>query len=565
MTEIVISLSIMFVTAGVLLLVANHFGLSPVPFYIIAGVLVSPFIAQQNLIELAQWGIAFLVFVFGIRTDIGDIQAVFRDAEVAAFVQIAVVGATAFVIGYGFSTGFGFAYPLRNAIYFSAAATLSSTIVGSGALERDILDNLVHGRLASSIHFFDDIVAIGVILILSAELLTDPQQITSKIGYGVLFLLTGLVLYRHGYPLLIRAAEGFDELVLMGSISILIAFIAAAEAVGISIVVGAFAAGLAIRSEGAEAIGVQNGIESIRDFFVAIFFVTVGALVQLPTVEVVLIAGTLLLLVLLVNPLILMVTFIYEGYDTRTSTLASLSLNQVSELTLIIAIQALLLGTISDQLFDAIILSAAVTMILTVMTKRHEEVIYEVFVRKLFGSWQAQHLNKHSHVEESLSDHVVVVGYGRQGRHIVQTLDELGEPYVVVENDPILRDDLRTDCENYLFGDVMAAYTMDWANLSDARLVISTVDHEPVSEALLTHRTDADVILRAESSREARKLLDAGAMYVNVPSVLASDQLIENVGRVIKDETVILSLKREHLDTLKQFEEHGFATRFNRG
>ena len=562
MTDIILALSVMFVTAGALLLVANHFGLSPVPFYIIAGVLAGPVIAQQDLIELAQWGIAFLVFVFGIRTDIGDVQSVLRDAEVAAFVQIAVVGLVAFGVGYGFSILFEFQYPVRNAIYFSAAATLSSTIVGAGALERDILDNLVHGRLASSIHFFDDMVAIGAILILSAEVLTDSTQITSNIGYGVLFLLAGLVLYRHGYPLLIRVSGGFDELVLMGSISILIAFLAAAEAIGISIVVGAFAAGIAIRSEGAEAIGVQNGIQSIRDFFVAIFFVTVGALVQLPTIEVLILSITLLVLVLLVNPLILTITFIYEGYDTRTSFLASWSLNQVSELALIIAIQAWLLETIADQLFDAIILAAALTMIITVVTKRHEQFVYKRFIAPLFGKWQAQHVDEYSEVDDGLSDHVVLVGYGRQGRQITQKLNELGQPYVAVENDPVLWDDLRTECENYVFGDAMAAYTMDRANVSEASLVLSTVDYMPLSELLLELETGADLLLRADSSREAVKLLDSGALFVNVPSVLASDQLVENIERVLSDEQERRALKNEHLAMLTKFERRGLATRF---
>ncbi len=562
MTDIILALSAMFVTAGVLLLVANHFGLSPIPFYIIAGLLVGPFIALQDLVELAQWGIAFLVFVFGIRIDLHDVQAVFRDAEVAAFVQIAVVGVFGLLVGYGFSTVYGFEYPIRNAIYFSAAATFSSTLVGAGALERDILDNLVHGRLASSIHFFDDMVAIGAILILSAAVLTDVQLITSNIGFGVLFLLAGLIFYRHGYPLLIRAAEGFDELILMGSISILIAFIAAAEAVGISIVIGAFAAGIAVRSEGAEAIGVQNGIESIRDFFVAIFFVTVGALVQLPTLEVVLIACALLVLVLLVNPLILTVTFIFEGYDPRTSFLAGLSLNQVSELSLIIAIQAFLLGTIADRLFDAIILTAAVTMILTVVTKRHEETIYTSYISQLFGRWQAQYVDEHSQVEDGISEHVVLVGYGRQGRQLTRLLDDLGKPCVVVENDPVLWDDLRTQCKNYVFGDAMALYTMERANVSGATLVISTVDHGPVSTSLLDLETDADLILRANSSRKAMELLDAGATFVTVPSVLASDQLVENVKRLVEDEHEVVTLQNEHLDALSTLERHGFATRF---
>ena len=558
MTDFVIALSVVFVSAGLLLLVANRLGFSPVPFYIIAGLVTGRFVAQAALVELALWGIAFLVFVFGLRVDLGDLRSVLRDGEAAAFTQLIVVAPMAFVVGYTFAGLFGFEEPFRNALYFAAAATLSSTLVGARILEEEIRNNLVYGRLASSIHFFDDVVAVGVLLVLSAEVLTDAQLVTSKIGYGVLFLLAGLLIHRHGYPLLMRAAEGVDELILMGSISILIAFLAAAEAVGISIVIGAFAAGLAVRGEGAESLGVRNGIESIKDFFAAIFFVTVGALVAVPTVGALLLAGALVALVVVLNPLVHTLAFVYEGYDGRTAFLAGSSLNQVSELSLVVAIQALLLGTIADVLFDAIILAAAVTMILSTVTGRYENAFYAAVVRPLFGE-RTEHIDEHSAVDPGLSGHVVVVGYGRHGRRIVAELEDLDRPYVVVENDPARFEDLQADCRNHVFGDAMASYPMELSRASAASLVISTADYRPLSEALLELDTEGDLILRADTSPAARELLDAGATFVTVPSVLASDQLVENVERVLGDERAVVDLEREHRAFLEELELAGLT------
>ncbi|WP_255190615.1 cation:proton antiporter [Natronobeatus ordinarius] len=564
MADLVIALAAIFVSAGVLLLVANHFGLSPVPFYIIAGLITGTLgFAQADIVELAQWGIAFLVFVFGIQVNFGDLQSVLRDGETAAVTQLVVVAPIAFGVGFLFGELYGFDAPVRNAIYFAAAATLSSTIVGAGLLKEEIRDNLVHGRLASSIHFFDDLVAIALVLILSVEVFT-AEAVTSSIGYGVLFLAAALLIYRHGYPLLIRLAEGFEELILMGSISILIAFIAAAELVGISIVVGAFAAGIAVRSEGAEALGVRNGIESIKDFFVAIFFVTIGALVSIPTVETFVVAAVLIGLVLFVNPFVLLLAFTYEGYDSRTAFLASSNLNQVSEFALVIAIQAWLLGTITDTVFEAIILAAAVTMILTSFAREFKEVIYESVVQRLVGERQTRKIDERSYVPEGLDDHVVVLGYGRQGRRIVETLERLDQPYVVMDNDPVLWDDMRAECRHYVFGDAMSQYPWENARADSARLIISTVDHRPVSETVLDLETDADVILRCRSSREASELLDAGATYVNVPNVLASDQLVDTIEAVFDDETSKAQIKRDHLDRLVTLERYGFTTRFDR-
>lgn len=562
MTDFVIALAAVFVTAGALLLVANQFGFPVVPFYIVSGVIVGLVVGQPALVEMALWGIAFLVFVFGIRVDIGDLQSVLRDGEIAAFTQLIVVAPVAIGIGYLLGDLFGFEEPFRNALYFGAAATLSSTLVGSQILEEEIRTGLAYGRLASAIHFFDDVVALGAVLVLSAEVITDPQLVTSKIGFGVLFVLAGLLIYRHGYPALVRAADGDDELVLMGSISILIAFLAAAEAADVSIVVAAFAAGLAVRSEGIESLSVRNGIESIKDFFAAIFFVTLGALVSVPTGEILLLAVVLTVLVVAVNPLVHAVAFVLEGYDGRTAFLAASNLNQVSELSLVIAIQAWLLGTIATPLFEAIVLAGAATMLLSAVSRRYEHLFYDAMLSNILEG-QTRYIDTHSSVEDGLTDHVVVIGYGRQGRRVVETLEDLDVPYVVLENDPTVREDLRANCRNFVFGDAMASYPMTLAGAEHARLVVSTVDYRPVSEAVLEVDTDAEVVLRADQSSVARELLDAGATFVAVPDVLASDQLVENVERVLGDEREAASLEAEHRVFLESMDRLEIERRFS--
>ena len=563
MSEFILALAAVFISAGALLIVANQLGLPPVPFYILAGIIAGAFIDQPALIELSLWGVAFLVFVFGTQVDLADIQSVLRDGEIAAVTQLIVVAPIAFGVGYVLGITVGFEDPIRNALYFAAAATLSSTLVGAKILQEEIRNNLVHGRLASSIHFFDDIVAIGALLVLSAEVLTDDVLITSKIGYGVLFLLAGLLIYRHGYPLLVRVAGGVDELVLMGSISLLIVFLAAAEYVGISIVVGAFAAGLSVRTDDVASIGVKNGIESIKDFFAAIFFVTVGALVTFPTFEVLGFAGILIILVVVVNPIIHTTAFILEGYDGRTGFLAGSSLNQISELAIVIAIQAWLLETIAPALFEAIILAAAVTMIFSALAGRYEQRVYDVALHPILGRRRG-YLDERSHVKEGISDHVVIIGYGRQGHRLVRSLEDNEIPYVVIENDPAIRDDLEAECANYVFGDAMARYPLELTGIERARLVVSTVDHLPVSRSLLELGLSTDIILRADSSPAAQELFDEGATFVVVPNILAIEQLLHQLERVLGDESEIEQIEAEHRKYLKLIEFAGLERRLER-
>ncbi|ADD03782.1 Kef-type transport system (probable substrate potassium) [Natrialba magadii ATCC 43099] len=559
MTDLITSLAIVFIAAGLFLLIANQLSLSPVPFYLLAGFVIGAgeLVAQDQLLDLAQWGIAFLVFTFGYRFDFSSVQGVLRDAETAAGTQLIVVGPIAFVV----ATLFGFG--TENAVYFAIAATLSSTMVGSEVLEQEIRNNLVHGRLASSVHFFDDLLAIGLIVILSADQYTTTL-VTSQIGFAVLLLLASMLVYRHGFPWLVRLAGDSDELVMMGSISILIAFLAGAELAGLSAVVGAFAAGIAIRSDDVSSLGVRNGIASIRDFFVAIFFVTLGSLVTIPSFDVFVIGATLTALVLFVNPLVMTLAFVFEGYDVRTAFLSSSSLNQVSELSLVIVIEALLLGAISETLFEGIILAAAATMILTSVVRRYEEPVYRSIVERVVAGRQTRKIDDRSDVSEGLTNHIVIVGYGRQGRRLVETCERRDIDYVVIENDPVLWDDMQTECRNYVFGDALSVYPWEKAAVEDASLVVSTIDHSLVSEAVLDIDTDADVILRAGTSAEARELLDDGATYVSVPNVLAGDQLDEIVDAVEADDIDADAIRQQHLEMFETLERYGFASRNER-
>ena len=551
MSELLAALSVVFVAAGVFLLVANQLRLPSVPFLILAGLVAGLFIDEEVTLDLAQYGIAFLVFTFGARLDFSTVENVLRDGEVAALSQFVVTG------GLGLGAGILLGFDVRSAVYLGVATALSSTIIGTGLLQPEIRENLVHGRLAEAIHFVQDVFAIVLLLMLSTEVFT-VDAVALKLGYGVMLFAAAIVINRYVYDLMSRFAEGSDELLLVGSIAVLVGFLAAAELLGVSIAVGAFAAGLAITRDTSQNLGVLNGLESIKDFFVAVFFVTLGALVTIPQDVTLLTTGVLILLTAVVKPAVTTAVLLFEGYEARSATLASLSLDQVSEFALIIAIQAFLVGTLSQGLFEAIILAAAVTMITSSLTRRNDERIYRLLDRTGLLPDQHEQTDAQSSVPDDLTDHVVIVGYGRQGRRLVAACETTDAPYVVIENDPSMLDPLSDSCEAYVFGDAMESYPWSKASVTDARLVVSTVDQGRVSEHILSLDTDADIVLRAATATEATELLDAGATYVNVPDLLASDRLVEHVEALATGETTPEGLRRRHLDELDDLRATGF-------
>jgi len=543
MADLLTTVSVLFIVAGPFLLVANRFKLPTVPLLIVAGLFSGIFVQEELTLELAQYGIALLVFWFGVKTELDSVRTVLKDSEVATLAQIVVVGSLG--IGLGLVLGI----PFQESIYLGIAAALSSTIVGAFLLQKEMQRNVVRGRLGESIHFVQDLIAVILLLVLGAGTF-ELDPIATQLGYGVLFLIGAAFVNRYIFDLLGRLAGGSSELMIVGAVSILVLFIGAARLTEVSIIVGAFAAGLAIRHDRERHLDLFNGIESIKDFFVAIFFLTIGALVALPTPETLLLAAGLVVLTAVVKPAVTTVVLIYQGYEARSATLTSLGIDQVSEFSLIIAIQALLLGALGQTVFDAIILAAAMTMITSSLSQRFDERIYQVLADRNLIVGRHSKIDASSRVPEGMAGHVIVVGYGRQGRKLVRACRSLDQACVVVENDPEVRQIVREECEAFVFGDAMDRYTWEKAQAGSAKLILSTVPYDPISKRILELGVDADVVLNATEVDTALDLMEEGALYVVVSDLLAGEQLVTYTQAIISGEMTPEELRSQQMAAL---------------
>lgn len=530
MSDLLTAVAILFLVAGPFLLIANHFDLPTVPFLIVAGVFAGPFVDPDLTLELAQYGIALLVFTFGLGIQLTAVRTVLADSEIAAMGQILVVGS----LGLGFGVVLGL--PVQEALFLGIAAALSSTIVGTALLQTEIRNELVRGRLTESIQFVQDILAILFLLVMGAGAVA-VEPIATQLGLGVMLLLAAIAVNRYVFDRLGKLAGGSDELMIIAVVSLLVVFVGLATAVEVSIVVGAFAAGLAVRHDPGQYLGLFNALDSIRDFFVAIFFVTVGAIVAFPTLEKLVLAAGLVVLTAIVKPAVTTLILIYKGYEARSSFLAAFTLDQVSEFALIIAIQALILDLVTQLTFDAIIFAAAVTMVTSSLTQQYGEQIYRWIAERGLVSGRHGKIDEWSDVPDDITDHVIIIGYGTQGRRLVSVCEEIDQPYVVVENDPTLQDVANVECAAVAFGDAMERYTWEKANVEYAELIVSTVDSDSVSDRLIEFDFQADLILTAGSADRALELFEAGALYVITQDLLASERLVEFILEIVDRET----------------------------
>lgn len=530
-----------FVVSSVVLFLFDRFSHPALPAYIVAGIAIGGFFPAEEMISFTQIGLSFLVFVFGVKLDPERLSLVAKDSIKTTLFQVTAVAA----LGLALSSLLGFS--AFETLIFILATTLSSTLVGLDLLEDEIDLNLAHGRLAESIHLTQDLIAIIFLMLIGISAFT-VDTVAQSLFQGISILGAAILFRRYIMDFAASLTESSRELMMMLSITVLAGFISIAQYFNTSIAIGSFAAGLAVSKYpyGSEILDTTG---SLKDFFSAIFFVSLGALLSVPTGEIIVISSVMILLTVFFKPYTVTASLISLGQNERTSYLTGFSIDQVSEFSLIITIQVYLAGLISETLFQSVIITATVSMMISSYTAKHGEKLYR-FLSKFEPVPSTADEDELSH---DIEDHVIIVGYDTQGRRIVEKLIEEDTEFVVVENDPEKISDLEEKQENFVYGDVMNQKTWEKASAHDASLILSTVPLEKISNKILELKTYADIILRAETVEEAQKLLEKGAIYVSIPHILSSELLVDHVKGIMKNTRYREELRRKNMLEIRKY------------
>lgn len=542
MIGVIYTFAAVFVLSAVLLLVFHKLFNLTIPAYIIAGLIGGMFLAEEGLLELLQWGIAFVVFIFGAKLEPGKLKHGIGGSLLSTGAQITGLGLGFF--GALYLAGFG----TLNSIYISAALVFSSSLTGTELSEKYATVELLYGRLAEATDVIHDILAIVLILLLSPVLFNVGIGYALAVGGGMLIL--SLAFRRFLFPWLFELSDHSEELMLLSGISLLAVMIGISEFAGISIVVGAFFAGLAF-SRFPYNIELVESMESLKDFFAAIFFFSLGALVTIPDAATLGIALMIITVTIFVKPLLTALSLMHYGYDKRTAYRCALTLDQISEFVLIIAVQAYLISAIAAPVFQGIILATTVTMITTAYTDSYSDKIQNAIADKLPFETPEKIKRYHTQISTKLEDHIILVGYDVQGSRIGGFLKDKDEDFVVIELNPEMLEEA-DGLENCVFKSAMDDESWEQANYKDAKLIISTPPQKHISEKVLSLDTGARKVVRSNKFNVAQRLIEKGADYVMVPDLLASEQLIDYVEEAIYgDEETVERLREEVLRQLK--------------
>ncbi|MCC6932955.1 MAG: cation:proton antiporter [Deltaproteobacteria bacterium] len=484
-------LSDILVLLGMGIVVAYISNLVRVPLMVsllITGVVAGPYglalIEQAEAVKvIAEIGVILLLFSIGLEFSFekmlemkkvtflgGGLQLIITSIIVVSLLSISQMG-------------------LAQCVFISFLVALSSTAIVIKILQQQLQLNAPHGRVALGILIFQDITVVFLMMLvpllagLQSSLAFPSGVYLAKLILfaGFLFVCAKWLVPRFLYHVLSTRNR---ELFLM-AIAFLAFFVAwITSELGLSLALGAFIAGLIV-SESEYSQGAVANIQPLRDLFMSFFFVSVGMLFDYH----ILLINPLLVLILLIG-LVLIKFFATAigltvlGYSSRTVMMASLSLAQIGEFSFVLAtlgISYRLLNAEQYQIFLAVtILSMMLTPLLINFSKRLVLLKGKQIVAKNLSD-----NNLNSGQEISLNDHIIIIGYGINGRNLARVAKSSEIPYIVIDTNPETIRKERQNGENIFFGDAVQKEVLLHAGIKQARILALAVSDPMAEKAII--------------------------------------------------------------------------------
>lgn len=494
----------MLILAGAVMAMVGH-----VPAFDIAGVtVVIPDLMpdREFVIGMLQVGLAFLVFAAGM-----DMAPVRVGPQQGLALKVGLIQFSAL----GLLTGWlalRSGYDLEQALYLALAISASSTLVVVRLLKKrqELFESF--GRMIIGVLLLQDVLVIGALVLLAALAHETPQQMLLPLEVTVGLVVGAIVLGKWVMPVVVERYRDEEETLLLVVLATLFAFIAIARAGDVPMVVAAFLAGLVLSGFPTRSL-VRGLITSLTDFFMVVFFISLGALLHLPSRQAVLDAIVVIVLVLVITPLLVAYVAEKAGMTSRGALEAGLILAQTSEFSLIVALIGLQTEQINSDVFAIIVLVTVVTMMITPLWSS------EMFVRWLMRFHPSP--GPKTSIPDR-RDHVVVIGGGTAGTLLSEKLRDAAVQLVIVDNDPMVIVRFRQQHCDAVWGEGDDEDTLREAGVERARVVIVTTGdlHHLQAVKHLVHR-GIPVWLHAFEAKQAEAAQSLGAKTVTYSEAAA--------------------------------------------
>ncbi|QAR32977.1 potassium transporter KefB [Geovibrio thiophilus] len=555
-------ITIIFLFAALALFIAGKLKIPEIMGYLITGVLVGPngfklIHGVEQVDMMAQIGVVLLLFTIGIEFSLATLISLKRPAIFGGGLQV-----TGTIIVFAVIAYLG-GYSMNSAVFVGMMAAVSGTAIMLKVFAaRGEVDSL-YGRIALAVSIFQDIAVIPMMFMVPvlAGQGGGIGEVGLLLGKAVLIVVFVFFGARTIVPkILYHVASTRNRELFMITIVLLCLGVAwFTSMAGLSLALGAFLAGIVVSESGygQQALG---DVVPFKDVFTGFFFVSIGMLLNPAVVMAnpVAIIVSLLLLVLFKFAVTGFVVNIL-GYPMRVAVLSGLSLAQVSEFSFILGAAGAAAGLIDADTYSFLIavtvISMATTPFLIVAAPKLADIlsVLPLPTKLRFGYL---HEKKEDDSKE-LIDHIIIAGFGLNGRNTARAAKETGIDFVVIEMNPETVKKERELGTPIFYGDASQSAVLEHGSLRSARIVVVTLpDPVAVRKVVETARRENPtvyILARTRYITEIKPLKDLGADEIIVEEY---ETAIETFSRVLR-KYQIPAEEIERIASSIRFEVHG--------
>jgi Kef-type K+ transport system membrane component KefB len=521
--------------------------------YILTGIVVGPavfhIIHSADSIEIfAQFGIALLLLIVGLGLNPRVIKEV---GKIAALIGI---GKVAIATSIGFGIGKLFGYSNLTSLYIGLAISFSSTIIILKLLTDKKEQNRLYGKISIGFLLVEDLIATLVLIAVSASAKGGLSfESIGSLLIKLTLLIGALVIMRMVIlPKLNRFIANSQEFLFLFAIGWGLGIATLFSWAGFSLETGALLAGVTLASlPYAQEIGSR--LKPLRDFFIVLFFISLGShLILSDVVSILPRALFLSALVLIGNPIIVMTIMGLSGYTKKTSFKTGIAGAQVSEFSFILLLLANQLGQVSNAVLSLVTVVALITIGASSYVIIYSDKLYGLFERYLAMFERHKVHSKREHTEHF---DLVLFGYHKGGREFLHVFEQLKKPHVVVDYDPDVIDILEAKDTRYVYGDVTDMELLSEINLETSRLIVSVITDFPTNQFLANwlsaHNPHAVFICTADTIEQAAELYSLGVSYVILPHFLGTEKISAFIKHSGLKKSEFKHYREKHLEYLQ--------------
>jgi CPA2 family monovalent cation:H+ antiporter-2 len=439
--------------------------------FLIAGMLIGPYgfqlISEIERVEvMAEIGVILLLFTIGLEVSYGRLLEMKRLLIIAGGIQVL---ATIVVSGFIF---FLFDIPINKSIYYGMLISLSSTAIVLKLLSDKGELESPHGMISMSILIFQDLAIVPFFIflpILAATTYTTPGIILLQLLYAFGAVALILITARFLMPKILfqlanlRMREAFT----VGILLLLLGSAYLTHSIGLSFALGAFIAGI-ILSETDLSHQVVADILPLKDAFNSIFFVSIGLLLNISfVIDYPVILSVVIFAILIIKSLIIIIIVKFLNFPLRTAILTGLGLAQVGEFSFVLAQAGLGYNFIEPDFYNGFLAASIFTMLITPLVFQLLPVIS--------GKFDFLESSPLKQKESMLKDHVIIIGFGLNGKNLARVLKEAGIKYIVIELNPETVRTEKANGENIIYGDITKEEILHHTNIDSAKILVLAI------------------------------------------------------------------------------------------